>query len=276
MKFKNYILASDVDGTLMEQGYISPRNFEKINEFVAQGGIFCIATGRCPAAMKHIVSQFDNLNNVIYYNGGMVYDYINKKILINKTLVDGDKKFFVDVSNKISEIGIEVYHGDQVYMVRESEGCRVHFEYEHIPIEYASFEDVLDIPWNKIMTYYKKDYDEKNLEKEIAGFLSDTCEFARAAGFINGEFYCGYEQLPKGANKGQGLLELANLLNVPRENIFAIGDYYNDIEMLNVAGISACPVESPDDIKEKVDFVAGSCRQGAVADFIEYLQNKAI
>ena len=33
MNLKKCLLASDVDGTLMEQGYISPRNFEKINEF---------------------------------------------------------------------------------------------------------------------------------------------------------------------------------------------------------------------------------------------------
>ncbi len=276
MKFKNCILASDVDGTLMEQGYINPRNFEKIDEFVSQGGTFCISTGRCPAAMKHIVSQFKTLHNVIFYNGGMVYDYANKEILINKVLNDEDKNFFIGVSNKITDIGIEVYSGDDVYIVRKSDGCIVHFEYERVDVKYATFDDVIKLPWNKVMTFYEATYDESALENEINSCCLKTSEFTTANALIDGVKYRGYEQLPKGANKGQGLLELAELIGVSKENIFAIGDYYNDFEMLKVAGISACPAESPDDIKSTVDFVAGGCRQGAVADFIEFLQNKAI
>ncbi len=276
MKFKNCILASDVDGTLMEQGYISPRNFEKINEFVAQGGAFCIATGRCPAAMKHITAQFENLHNVIFYNGGMIYDCVNNKTLVNKTINDDDKNFFINLSVKFPEIGIEVYSGDEVFMVRESKACRVHFEYEHVPIKYASVDDVMNMPWNKIMTFYEIDYDESALLKEIENCKSDTCGFAKAGALIDGVYYRGVELLPKGTDKGQGLLDLACIIGVSEENTFAIGDYYNDYEMLSVAGISSCPKESPDDIKETVDYVAGGCRQGAVADFIEFLQNKAI
>lgn len=275
MNLKKCLLASDVDGTLMEQGYISPRNFEKINEFIEQGGTFCISTGRCPAAMQHIMAQFDTLHNVIFYNGGMIYDCVNNKTLVNKTINEADKKFFINLSVKFPEIGIEVYSGDEVFMVRESKACRVHFEYEHVPIKYASFDDVINMPWNKIMTFYEINYDESALLKETENHKSDTCGFAKAAAFIDGVYYRGIELLPKGTDKGQGLLDLARIIGVANENTFAIGDYYNDYEMLNVAGISSCPKESPDDIKDSVDFVAGACRDGAVADFIEYLQNKA-
>jgi hydroxymethylpyrimidine pyrophosphatase-like HAD family hydrolase len=195
---------------------------------------------------------------------------------VNKIVNEEDKEFFINLSVKFPEIGIEVYSGDEVYMIRESKACRVHFEYEHVPIVYATFDEVINKPWNKIMTFYEADYDETALLNEIDNYKSDTCGFAKAGAIIDGIYYRGVELLPKGANKGQGLLELADILGIPKENTFAIGDYYNDFEMLSVAGISSCPVESPDDIKETVDFVAGKCREGAVADFIEYLQNKAI
>ena len=275
MKFKNCLLASDVDGTIMDQGYINPRNFEKIDEFVSDGGTFCISTGRCPAAMRHIVSQFENLQNVIFYNGGMIYDYVNKKTLVNKIINDCDKSFFMELATKFPEIGIEVYSGDEVYMIRESDACRVHFEYERVPFKYATFDEVIDMPWNKIMTFYEGEYDETALLKDIDNCKSETCCFAKAGAFIDGVYYRGVELLPKGTDKGQGLLELARILGFTKENTFAIGDYYNDFEMLSVAGISSCPDESPSDIKDIVDFVAGACRDGAVADFIEYLQNKA-
>lgn len=273
--FENCILASDVDGTLMEQGYISPRNFEAINEFVELGGTFCIATGRCPAAMKHIVSQFENLQNVIFYNGGMIFDNIGKKILVNKTLQDKDKDFFADIMERFPELGVEVYSGDDVFLIRDSRGCRVHFEYEKVPIKFISLDDAIKLPWNKIMSFYEAEYDESALLYETEQYKSDTCGFAKAAAYIDGAYYRGIEQLPKGTDKGQGLLELAQILGIPKENTFAIGDYYNDFEMLEAAGVSCCPSESPDDIKAVVDFVAGKCKQGAVADFIEYLKNKA-
>lgn len=275
MRFKGCLLASDVDGTLMEQGYINPRNFEAINYFVKQGGLFCIATGRSPAAMKHIVSKFCCLHNVIYYNGGMIYDYTNKNVLLSETLSDCDKEFFKRLTDKNPELCMEVYSGEKVFVVRASEECRAHFRYQHIDFVSSEYERVKTLPWNKAMTYYLKEYDDSTIEKEIINFNSGSCEFIKAAGYIDGKHYCGYEQLPFGVNKGTALTALADILCLNKNKIFAIGDYYNDYEMLKMAGVSACPQESPKEIKDIVDFVGSACRDGAVADFIEYL-NKAI
>lgn len=46
-----------------------------------------------------------------------------------------------------------------------------------------------------------------------------------------------------------------------------MGDYYNDLEMIKCADISAVPQDTPDDIKTYADFAAGSCENGAVAAF---------
>ena len=50
-----------------------------------------------------------------------------------------------------------------------------------------------------------------------------------------------------------------------------MGDYNYDLEMIKNADISAVPEDTPDDIKAYADYIAGSCEDGAVADFIEYL-----
>ena len=50
-----------------------------------------------------------------------------------------------------------------------------------------------------------------------------------------------------------------------------MGDYYNDLEMIKKADVSAVPEDAPEDIKAYADFIAGSCEDGAVADFIDYL-----
>ena len=56
--------------------------------------------------------------------------------------------------------------------------------------------------------------------------------------------------------------------------LFAMGDYYNDLEMIKKADISAVPLGTPDDIRQYADYETVRCEDGAVADFIDYLAKK--
>ena len=60
-------------------------------------------------------------------------------------------------------------------------------------------------------------------------------------------------------HKGAALSELARLLDVPRENIFAAGDHHNDISMLNgeAAAMPACPANAIDEVKTAVRDAGG-------------------
>jgi HAD superfamily hydrolase (TIGR01484 family) len=60
-------------------------------------------------------------------------------------------------------------------------------------------------------------------------------------------------------HKGAALSELARLIDIPRENIFAAGDHHNDISMLNgeVAGMPACPANAIDEVKTAVRGAGG-------------------
>ena len=60
-------------------------------------------------------------------------------------------------------------------------------------------------------------------------------------------------------HKGAALAELARLIEVPRENIFAAGDHHNDISMLNgkVAVMTSCPANAIDEVKAAVRAAGG-------------------
>ena len=60
-------------------------------------------------------------------------------------------------------------------------------------------------------------------------------------------------------HKGAALGELARLIGMPRENIFAAGDHHNDISMLNgnVAAMPACPANAIDEVKAAVRAAGG-------------------
>ncbi len=60
-------------------------------------------------------------------------------------------------------------------------------------------------------------------------------------------------------HKGAALAELARLIGIPRENIFAAGDHHNDISMLDgkVAAMPACPANAIDEVKDAVRNAGG-------------------
>jgi HAD superfamily hydrolase (TIGR01484 family) len=64
-------------------------------------------------------------------------------------------------------------------------------------------------------------------------------------------------------DKGAALAELARLIDIPRENIFAAGDHHNDISMLNgeVAAMPACPANAIDEVKDAVRNAGGFVAQ---------------
>lgn len=64
-------------------------------------------------------------------------------------------------------------------------------------------------------------------------------------------------------HKGAVLAELARLVNVPREEIFAAGDHHNDVSMLdgNVAAMPSCPANAIPEVKDAVRAADGYVAQ---------------
>ena len=60
-------------------------------------------------------------------------------------------------------------------------------------------------------------------------------------------------------HKGAALAELARLISIPRENVFAAGDHHNDISMLDgrFAAMPACPANAIDEVKDAVRAAEG-------------------
>ena len=64
-------------------------------------------------------------------------------------------------------------------------------------------------------------------------------------------------------HKGAALAELARLIEIPREQIFAAGDHHNDVSMLDgkVAAMPACPGNAISEVKEAVRVSRRLCRR---------------
>ena len=74
-------------------------------------------------------------------------------------------------------------------------------------------------------------------------------------------------------HKGTGVMKIAELYGIERSHIAAIGDYFNDYDMLKTVGLPACCGQAPKAMHEIAKFHACHCNKGAVADLLEYIMN---
>lgn len=71
------------------------------------------------------------------------------------------------------------------------------------------------------------------------------------------------------ATKGNALSRLAKRLNIPQDQVAAMGDSYLDIDMIEWAGIGVCMANSVEDVVRRSDVVAPDCMEDGVAWFIQ-------
>lgn len=70
------------------------------------------------------------------------------------------------------------------------------------------------------------------------------------------------------ADKGKALRWLCDYLEIPMNQVLAMGDNENDHTMLQTAGITIAPENASDETKLLVSQVVAACREGGTADFI--------
>ncbi|HHW46790.1 MAG TPA: Cof-type HAD-IIB family hydrolase [Clostridiales bacterium] len=265
-KFEGCLLVSDIDGTLVHDGKIPQPNIEKIKEFIEHGGKFTIASGRSYMACRVYYEESGCNCPAITFNGAVVYDYKNENIIHKVKLPDECKQYLQLVLERFPSIGAEVHSVDKIFVLNRTDIIDWHLEYESLMAKDKKFEDIVDCEWTKAL------FASYNREELLEAF-----EFAKKLPFEGAYFLetapVFFELTSKEASKGTALRKLAEYLNIEPCKVFAIGDYYNDIDMIKAAGISALAKEAPEDIKGLADYIACGCSEGAVADFIEYLEH---
>ena len=168
-------------------------------------------------------------------------------------------------------VGVEMHTADIVYVPKRSDMTDLHQQYESMQAEFTDAKTAAAKNINKIIYFLEKE-EQRRAVYGIAEKYKEECVFYNTGISINGLQQNYIEQMPTGVSKAEALKKLCGILGIKDGKFFAIGDYYNDVEMLKCADISAAPLEAPEDVKIAASTVVGSAAEGAVADFIEYLE----
>ena len=75
--------------------------------------------------------------------------------------------------------------------------------------------------------------------------------------------------MPKGIDKAQSLDKLLKSLGYTKEELICCGDGFNDLSMIQYAGLGVAMANAQDKVKEAADFITKSNDEDGVAYVIE-------
>lgn len=273
MNKEKYIFATDVDGTLlMDDGNIHPITLEAFKRAHENGHITVIATGRAVSGAISLLKKIPYINYFVCNNGAIIYD-IKKDSAISVHHVNPKHYPIVMDFAKENNIGFKLHTNKNVYGWGDGEPVAISKEFdENIRKHINEFPDDKNLFSGETITQLAifepySDFCKKNLDKFKEWFGHDSSIFLTNSFFIDIN--------PKNTSKWSGLLELANLFNIDRNNIVTFGDSGNDYEMLKGAGENGYAMgNSHEDLVEKIKPKIGDNNTGAIGLTINKYLNK--
>lgn len=272
METKNlsdWLVVSDIDGTLNNKlRQLPKRNREAINRFVLEcNGNFTLASGRNVQSMR---KHYENLpiagTPAVILNGAGVYDYNHEKMLHFNAINDHAMDLVFELYKRFPLLEIEILTDKMIYTLNSHIFARVMVRADKL--HYVNCKHPEEIPrenWGKVIFLGMPDL-IKRLRKYV-DTLTDT-----RANFMSSSI-SSFEMLNEGVHKGTGVMKIAELYGIERSHTAAIGDYFNDYDMLKTVGLPACCGQAPKAMHEIAKFHACHCNRGAVADLLEYIMN---
>ncbi len=269
-KFENYLIASDIDGTLLwEANYINPRNLTRLRDFCEGGGHFALSTGRNHKDIYKVVGDFGQFITMpcILCNGSYLYDTQTGKIM-NPQYFDRKKttEFLRELRRDFKNIGYRAsFEGG--FLVPEDDTIIMpvlkHMGIDMLatlcPAEEFENHDL----FKSVMIGAPEDLLRlrARIEENYAGVFTVTTSGPSMI-----------ELQPYGISKSFQIPYLKSLY--PGAELWCIGDYDNDIEMLRDADVSVCPQNATDAVKAIADVEVCHCKDGALAALIDEIERR--
>ena len=263
------LIACDMDETLLntKDRKVSAKNVETIQRARQKGVKFVPATGRGYRSIQGTLTELGliDLPNeyVISFNGGAIVENQNNRLLhFDGISFELAEEFFKRGLNY--DVCIHVYTLDTVYVYNFTDNEKAYLngrmeveEFFDKNINFLKGQEIV----KALYVNTNQDYLHK-IETELKDITADVDVSYSSNRYI--------EFNHKGVNKGQGLLNLAKRLGIKQEETIAIGDNFNDISMIEAAGLGVGVANCVEGIKPQCDYItSATCDEDAVAEVID-------
>ncbi|MCI9210171.1 MAG: HAD family phosphatase [Eubacterium sp.] len=247
------ILFTDLDGTLLtDDRMVSEGNRRAIADALERGNYIAAATGRAVNSAKMIMEELGLTLPGCYmiaFNGSVLYDCYEKRILQQETIPVPDVCRLFEAAHHAG-IYIQTYNRNEILTERKTKELDYYAEMSGL-----TYRLMPDLGHETLKEAYKVLLIYQNGREVLEAFQKENEHWAKErlnSFFSSSEFL---EYTPAGVSKGSAVRNLCRYLGIPLEHAVAVGDEWNDISMIQAAGIGAAVKNAVDAVKEAADYV---------------------
>ncbi len=256
------LIVLDIDGTLTnDEKKISTKTKQSILEIQQRGLKVVIASGRPTCGIIPLAREleFEKYGSyILSYNGGMITNCGTGEVIFSRSLPNGVLK---DAYNFAKEFGAEIitYQGNDIiseidsnkYMNVESKINSMNINNVGNMLDYVNF----DVPKCLLLGDGER---MGELEPILRERLGESANVFRSEPFF-------LEVMPAKVDKAQSLARLLEALGLTKEEMIACGDGFNDLTMIEFAGLGVAMENAQDKVKEAADFITLSNNNDGIA-----------
>lgn len=264
MNYKMIVL--DLDGTLTNRDkVITPRTKQSLMEAQKRGIKVVLASGRPTYGVVPLAQELELENYggyILSFNGGMITDCCTRKVIFKQELPVEANRRIVELAKK-EQVDILTYQDMQILTNNpENRYAKLESRINHLKLKQVdNLEEHLDFPVPKFLMLDDGDY-LALVEARVKAALGKNFSVYRSDPFF-------LEILPRNIDKAQSLAQLLKLLGMEREEMIACGDGYNDLSMIEFAGLGVAMENAVRPVRSSADYVTFSNNDDGVAHVVE-------
>ena len=221
-------IISDIDGTLLNKKLeYTPRLVAAIEAAEAKGVVFTLATGRMYSSAKNAVRGLEIKVPIICYNGAYIREFSSETILYQQTLDAVSAKTILRVCQQ-NNWHVQYYINDELFCATDNALIQKYAQMTGVP--HYILGDAFYTPTASIskILLIEEQGDLHAIRQTLQATGADVDFTSSKPSFL--------EIIPKGVSKGEAIKRLAAYLNISTDEIMAVGDSFNDLEMLQAVG----------------------------------------
>lgn len=261
-------LILDVDGTLVNSSKeITEATKTSIIDAQKRGKTVAIATGRPIAGIRRTVREIaleEYGGYVIANNGTTVINCKTGECVFNQTL-EPQMVVLVYAEAVAEHVGIFAFddkrremiagNGVNSYVEMDAKACDMKL------VQSEDFVSQINFPINKLLLS-----GEPERMVEVLRVMQE--KFGNRMNVFRSDPYY-VEILPKFVDKGVAVDKLIKHLDVKRDKVICVGDSFNDLPMLRLAGLGVAMGNAQEQVKEVADYVTDSNDADGVVKIID-------
>jgi len=256
------LIVCDLDGTLLNTEHVmSDANREALKKAQAEGVQVVIATGKTRYGAESVIAALDLKTPGIFVQG-LIIANPDGKTRYQTTL---DPIVARKIITSVEQRGLTViaYSGNRLLVKSSGTMADQIAEYgEPMPEAVGPLVNILSTtPINKLVVIG----DVKKV-KSVRWQLSK--QVGEDVSFTSANIKQTLEILPFGASKGKSMLALLREMQINPDQVMAIGDGENDLDMIRFAGVGVAVGNAFEGLKEIADEVVASNDDDGVAEAI--------